>query len=97
MPEVAAGDHLSALEDRINELQLSNRAIETYVDHNYAISEANPVEAKIVDIYVDKSFYVDGVTHAEVSTPTNDELRERYDFRKIDDRWRVVHLVRSST
>lgn len=97
LPEVAADDHLSALQEKIAELRSNNQAIETYIDHNFAIAEADAENAKVVDVYTDKSFYVDGLTHAEISAPANEELRERYDFRRIDDAWRVVRLVRSSS
>ena len=72
LPEVMAGEHLAAVEDRINELRTEGHAFETDVDHNYVVFEASAEDAKVADSYVDHSIYVDLQTHARLTTATDE-------------------------
>src|SRR5207237_10507699 len=56
LQEVMAGDHLAAVQERIDELRADGHAIQTDVDHKYVIVEATDDNAKLVDTYVDQSF-----------------------------------------
>jgi hypothetical protein len=95
LQDVMAGDHLVAVERFISELQSEHHAIQTEVDHNYAIVRASQDEAEIADTYTDSSVYVDAMTHQIIGSPTNDVLREQYRMNRIDGTWRVVSLVRA--
>jgi hypothetical protein len=95
LPTVMAGEHLAAVEDRINELRAEGHAIETDIDHNYAIFEASDEDAKVVDTYADHSVYIDAQTHEHLTTPTGEKLNEVYIMDKTDGIWRVIDLVRS--
>src|SRR5262249_33912720 len=95
LPVVVAGDHLAALEERIVELRSESRAIDTDVEHKYAVIEASGDEAKVADTYVDHSVYIDVRTHGRLTSPTDQVLNELYGLRKSDGSWRVVSLVRS--
>jgi hypothetical protein len=95
LEEVMAGDHLSAVEDRIGELQTEGRAIQTEVDHNYAIIEANDDDAKVADSYIDRSIYVDVKTHAQLTQPTDQHINEVYVMNRSNGAWRIIDLVRS--
>jgi hypothetical protein len=97
LQEVMAGEHLAAVQDRIAELRVDGHAIETDIDHHYAVFDANTSEAKVADIYVDQSVYIDMQTHARLTQPANENLRELYTMNKLNGTWRVVDLVRSSS
>jgi len=74
LDEVMAGDHLSAIQDRINELRAEGRAIQTEVDHDYAVVDVSVNTARVADSYVDRSIYVDAETHNDLSTPTGQHV-----------------------
>ena len=84
LPAVMAGEHLAAVEDRINELRSEGHAFETDVDHHYVVFEASAQEAKVADSYVDHSVYVDLQTHARVTTATDEKLNEVYVMNNTD-------------
>ena len=95
LPEVMAGEHLAAVQDRISELRTEGHAIETDVDHHYAVFEASAEDAKVADSYADRSVYVDLQTHARLTMPTGEQLKEVYIMNKSDGIWRVTSLVRT--
>jgi len=95
LQEAMAGDHLAAAEDLIAQLRAEGRAIQTDVDHNYAILRATWDEADIADAYTDNSIYVEMNSHQSLTQATAERLKEQYRMNKIDGTWRVVSLVRA--
>jgi hypothetical protein len=95
LSEVMAGDHLISVERLIDQLRAEGHAIQTDVEHKYAIVRASHNDAEINDTYIDTSAYVDITSHQVVSAPTNDILHEQYTMNRIDGNWRVVSLVRA--
>ena len=95
LPEVMAGEHLVSVETFIEQLRSEGHALQTDVDHKYAIVQASANEAEVADTYTDYSVYVDPVSHAALTEPANDVLQEEYQMSRIDGSWRVVSLVRA--
>ncbi|MBV8714293.1 MAG: hypothetical protein JOZ65_04420 [Chloroflexi bacterium] len=95
LQDVMAGEHLSAVEERIEQLQSEGRAIETEVDHNYVVVEASGDDAQVADSYIDRSFYVDAHSRAAVSVPTGQQVNELYAMKRTEGTWKVVDLARS--
>jgi hypothetical protein len=93
--EVMDGTHLKTVEDLINDLNSEGRAIETNVAHNYTVLEASNDSAKIVDVYISNSVYVDIHDHTQISEPTGDRVTELYDLTRLDGTWKVVSLAGS--
>ena len=96
LSEVMSGEHLAAIEKLIEELRSEGHAIQTDVNHKYAVVEASSNDAEIEDTYTDSSVYVDAQSHAVLSEPANDVLQEQYQMSRINGGWRVVGLVRAS-
>lgn len=95
LTDVMAGDHLDAVDELIGELREENRAVETSIQHQYAIVSASPEQAEIVDTYADSSVYVDVTTGEVTQRSTIDTLKELYTMQEIDGMWKVVSLVRA--
>jgi hypothetical protein len=96
LPEVMSGDHLAAVQARIDELRSEGRAIDTEVDHNFVVIQAVGDDAEVADSYVDNSVYVDLQDKSQLTTPTKQMLNEVYVMNRTDGIWRVVDLVRST-
>jgi hypothetical protein len=95
LPEVMADEHLEAVAKFIAELRSENRAVQTKVTHSYMFTSISPVEARILDTYVDNSVYVDPGSGARLSEPVGNSLKELYTMSKSDGAWRVVSVIRS--
>jgi hypothetical protein len=96
LSEVMAGEHLASIENLIEDLRTEGHAIQTDVNHKYAIIQASLNDAEVADTYTDSSVYVDAQSHAVLSQPANDVLQEEYRLSRINGGWRVVSLVRAS-
>jgi hypothetical protein len=95
LPDVMAGDHLAAVQKLITELQSEGRAIQTDVEHHYAVSGAAGDRAEVTDTYISNSVYVDLATRAPLSEPTADHVGETYELSRLGGTWKVVTLVRT--
>jgi hypothetical protein len=95
LPEVMDGDHLLAVERLVQQLRSEGRVIETDVQHSYVVVQSGTDDVQVVDTYVDNSVYLDAQSHAALSQPTGESLKELYRMNRIDGTWRVVSLVRS--
>jgi hypothetical protein len=93
---VMAGDHLKAVETRIEKLRSDGQAIQTEVEHNYVVVDASSEDAEVADSYLDHSVYIDAQTHVPISSATGLRLNELYRLNKHTGSWRVVDLERSS-
>jgi hypothetical protein len=88
------GSHLTSVQTLIGQLQSEGRAIESDVEHSYTVLEVTTDAAKVADTYVSNSVYVSPLTHAVLSQPTGDNVRELYDLNRIGGTWKVVKLAK---
>jgi len=95
LSEVMAGEHLVAVEDRINELRAEGRSYLADIDHNYAVFEASANEAKVADSYLDNSLLVDIQTGVHLTTSTGEKFNEVYILNKSEGTWRVTIAIRN--
>jgi hypothetical protein len=95
LDQVMAGDHLASAEELVAQLRSESRAIQTDVNHNYAVIQGGPTEALIIDEYTDNSIYVDITSHQTLTQSVHATVREQYRMNKIEGSWRVVSLVRA--
>jgi hypothetical protein len=91
--EVMDGDHLTSVEQLIQELRAEGRAIESSVEHSYTVVEATKDYATVTDSYISNSVYVDAVSRVALSQPTADRLSELYTLSHASGSWKVVSLV----
>ena len=64
---VVQGEELQRISDEIDELSRDEIALRVVVEHDFAVVEMDDESARVIDRYVDKSFYVDPQTKAPAS------------------------------
>jgi hypothetical protein len=90
---VMSGEHLAKVEAQIEQLRSEGRALETDVEHHFGVLEATNNHAWLGDNYVSNSVFVDSRTHVPLSEPMNGNVREFYEFERVDGEWKVVNLA----
>ena len=97
LPEVAAGPPLAGLEQDIQEDRAQNRALQTNVQHDFAVLVVQGDQAIVADRYRDSSIFVDPDTHqplpGQVAPESPDQaplVKVVYYLQRIDGTWKVV-------
>ena len=90
---VMAGEHLAKVQTQIEQLRAEGRALETDVEHHFGVLEATNSHAWLGDNYLSKSVFVDSRTHAPLTEAGNSNVREFYEFVRVDGTWKVVNLA----
>jgi hypothetical protein len=103
LPEVAAGATLAGLEQGIAEDSAQNRALETHVQHDFAVLMVQGDEAVVADQYRDGSVFVDPKTHEPLAgqvIPASPEqaplVKVLYHLQRMDGVWKVVRGEREA-
>ncbi len=99
LPQVMADGQLDAANRSLSELKDQGKAVYTDVDHNYRVAYVDDATAKVIDSYVDHSYYVKPGTDErldESSVDSSDQtLSVLFSMEHLDETWKVVESVRS--
>lgn len=95
LSEVAAGEELQRMIERVEELRGRERVLQLRIDHSVSIFNATPTRAYLRDQSTDRSVLLNPVTRLPVPTANSDPSigtrRENvFIYERIDSTWKVT-------
>ncbi len=90
--DVAQGEERTRIADEVAQLLQDEIALRVVVEHDFTVVEADSESARVIDRYVDRSFYVDPATKSpETSDVPGVAVTDSYVLRRLSSgTWVVV-------
>jgi hypothetical protein len=96
LEESYASPQLERTRDAVNKRKAANTPDRVRVEHDFEILVLGDGRAMVRDRYRNHSVFIDPVTMEPTEPDPNETIFEVYTLKEIDDRWKVVDIVRES-
>jgi hypothetical protein len=96
LEESYAGEALETVRAEIARLASAGTPIVVQVEHEVGLQLISETDALVRDRYVNRNYRVDGSGRPIDDPDDPGTYVESYQMKRVDDRWRVVRIVRES-